>query len=335
MSEVITDAIGVRDGAISANGSVAQRLLSSGFRTNSLRTLETLRKDEWELLDTDIVEPGRERLRAAGDLISRGLVLPVPNGLGTTIVQHETASEMTAADVSMDGRTRGEQDRIVFSLVSTPLPIIHKDFQLNIRALEASRNGGSPLDTTQAVEAAIQVSETVEGMVLNGFAANDILGFGASSGQLYGYTNAPNRNTSTLGTSWATDTGANILADVLTMITGLQGDRMYGPYMLYVPTNSWVPLLDDFKAESDKTIIQRIKEIPEIIDVKPVDKLADDNVLMVQMTKNVVDMAIGMQPTVLQWDTDGGMNLNFKVMSIMVPRMKSDYQSFSGVNHMS
>ena len=67
-----------------------------------------------------------------------------------------------------------------------------------------------------------------------------------------------------------------------------------------------------------------------IEDVKPADKLADSNVLLVQMTKSNVDMVIGMQPTTVQWETQGGMMMMFKVMSIMVPRIKLDHGNRSG-----
>ena len=119
----------------------------------------------------------------------------------------------------------------------------------------------------------------------------------------------------------------DIVADVLAMVTAAQVDRMFGPYILYVPANFWVKLQDDYKANSDKTILQRVREISGIEDVKPVDKLADSNVLLVQLTKSNVDMVIGMQPTTVQWETQGGMMMMFKVMSIMVPRIKLDHNN--------
>ena len=92
-------------------------------------------------------------------------------------------------------------------------------------------------------------------------------------------------------------------------------------------------LQDDYKPNSDKTTLQRVREISGIEDVKPVDKLADSNVLLVQLTKSNVDMVIGMQPTTVQWETQGGMVMMFKVMSIMVPRIKLDHNNRSGVVH--
>ncbi len=333
------DFIGSDGDSVSAQGDVAQRLLDNDMNVNALRTNATLRKDEWEMLDTAVIEVARERLNAVTDLFERGLTFNVPNALGTTVIQHETRSEMTAAEISMDGITRGQNDRVTFAIVNTPLPIIHHDFQITARNLASSRKLGTPLDTTQVEEATRQVAETTEGLLLNGHAAGDILGFGSSTATMFGYTNRTDRNTVSLALDWDLDSttmdGEVILADVLAMITGAQADRMFGPYMLYIPTNYWVTLMDDFKSNSDKTILERIKQLPGIIDVKPADKLADDNVLLIQMTRSNVDMAVGMQPTTIQWETQGGMIMFFKVMSIMVPRIKLDHNGRSGVVHLS
>ena len=203
--------------------------------------------------------------------------------------------------------------------------------------MAASRQSGSPLDTTQVEEATRQVAETTEDLLVNGVESGDskILGFGSSAATIYGYTDRPNRNMYSLGTAWsdANETGEDIIADVLAMVTAAQVDRMFGPYILYVPANFWVKLQDDYKPNSDKTILQRVREISGIEDVKPVDKLADSNVLLVQLTKSNVDMVIGMQPTTVQWETQGGMMMMFKVMSIMVPRIKLDHNNRSGIVH--
>ena len=64
--------------------------------------------------------------------------------MGTTIVQHESVSEMTRAQVTMDGVTRAENDRVTFKLVSTPLPVIHHDFQISARVLGGESSKWKP-----------------------------------------------------------------------------------------------------------------------------------------------------------------------------------------------
>ncbi len=57
--------------------------------------------------------------------------------------------------------------------------------------------------------------------------------------------------------------------------------------------------------------------------VKPSAMLTGTNVVLVQMTSDVVDVIDGIQPTTVQWQTEGGFQTKFKVLAIMVPRVKA------------
>ncbi len=311
------------------SGTVAQRLLSSGMNVNALRTNDVLRKDEWIQYDEAVVEIARQRLIAVGDLLNAGLRYSLPNAMGHTQLEWERVGDMDPAEVSMSGVTPGSNDRMMFDLESMPIPIIHKDFNLNIRTLSASRNTGMPLDTMQAQMCSRLVSERTEDILFNGVQV------GGVNGTVYGYFTAPQRNTGAVTANWLTATGEQIVADILRMIDAAVGDNMYGPYMIYVPYAVYVKMGDDFKANSDKTILQRCMEIPGITAIRPSSNFAAPNVLMVQMTNDVVEMVEGMQPTTIMWDTNGGMTTNFKVMSIMVPRIRNDQIGQSGIVHFS
>jgi hypothetical protein len=63
--------------------------------------------------------------------------------------------------------------------------------------------------------------------------------------------------------------------------------------------------------------------------------LPADTVLLVQMTSDVVDLVDGMPIQTVQWDTEGGFIHNYKVMTIQVPRVKSDYNNRSGIVKLS
>lgn len=323
------DVIQATGDGFSGAGVVAQKLMQNNFNVNALRTQDVLRKDEWKLFDKAIIDVARTRLVAVGDLVTRGLTFPVANALGVTKIEWEQASDLTDAEISMGGITDAQRDRQTFALKSVPLPIIHKEFQINIRALTASRNLGQPLDVTQAAVASRIVSERIETLLFNG---SSIAG---TNNLIYGYKTHPDRITGTLGTSWATDTGANIMVDVLAMIGGANAKNQYGPFIIYVSVAAMVNLANDFKAESDKTILARIREVPGIADVKASSDVLDTEVLMVQMSQDTVDMVEGLQPTMVSWESHGGFMLNFKVLAIMVPRIKSDKAGQSGVTHYS
>ena len=164
-------------------GNVAQRLLATGMKANALRTNDTLRKDEWKELDETVIKISRQRLVGVQDLIGRGLVYNLGNGLGTTVLEYEKESDISEAQMNMDAATRGAGDRITYDIGYLPLPIVHKDFQISIRALEASRKLGMPLDTATAAMAATKVSEKIEEILFTGASSYTFGG-----GTIYGYT---------------------------------------------------------------------------------------------------------------------------------------------------
>lgn len=323
------DTLTAMGGGKMKGGNVAQKLLANGFSVNALRTNDTLRKDEWKLYDTQVVSIAKERLVGVGELVRRGLTYNLPNALGVTRLEWETDTDMTPAAVTMSGIQRSQDDRIEFSLTGMPIPIIHKDFTLNIRHLAASRNKGQPLDTTMVEKATRVVAEKIESMLWNGYT-----GLG-SNNTIYGLANAQYRNTDSVTASWATTTGANIIADLLEMIGVAQNDHMYGPYVLFVPIAVHTHMSDDYKAESDKTILQRVMEVAGIEAVIPTAGLTGTNVLLVQLTSDVIQIINGIQPTLVEWETHGGMVLNFKVLAIMLPRVRNDSENQSGIVHYS
>lgn len=326
------DFITNKGGGALSGGMVAQKLLQSGFNINALRTNDTLRKDEWKLYDKAIVQIAKARLIGVNDLMSRGLSMKLNNALGVTRVEWENDTDLTPAAVTMSGIQRSQDDRVEYSLTGIPVPIIHKDWTLNIRHLEASRKTGQPLDTTMAQKAGRVVAEAIESMLWNGYT-----GLGANN-TIYGYTNAQYRNTKTISVSWNTlpssdaTIGSKIIADVLDMIGKAQTDHMYGPYMLYVPIETMTNMGNDFKAESDRTILERVQAIEGIAGVRATANLTN-SVILVQLTADVIQMIDGIQPTMVQWDSHGGMVTNFKILAIMLPRTRNDSEQQSGIVH--
>lgn len=297
--------------------------------TAELRTLDTLRKDEWIHLDEALVEEGIIRLRGVADLVAAGLVVNVPNAMGKTIFQWENVSDMEEAQISLSGVSTSEGDRQEFDLKSMPLPIVHKDFPVNIRALAASRSRGEALDDSQARVAGRLVGERIEKMLFQGGPT-----YGGNA--IYGYTNHPNRNEVDFenNKAWddATKTGEGILTDVLAAIQKLEEDRFgSGPYWIYVPAGYSTVLEKDFKANSDKTIRQRLLEVDRVEKVVVADQCPAGKVVVVQATRDVVAMVNGEPLQTVQWDLDGGFTVRFKAFAIQVPLIRADQQNRSGV----
>lgn len=297
-----------------------------------LRTLDTLRHDEWKYFDEALIEEAVIRLVGVADLIGAGLVRNVPNALGKTVFGYEKITDMDEATISLDGLGRSANDKQEFDLNQLPLPITHKDFFLNLRNLIASRERGESIDTTQARTAGRVVAERLEKMLFQGGPK-----FGGLS--IPGYTTHPDRVTTGFGTNgdWgqAAKTGENMLADLQTMIAGLHAVRMFGPYWVYVPTDAGVKLAGDFKSNSDKSIMQRLSEVPGIKGIRVADQLPSSNVLLVQATMDTAAWVNGENLQTVQWDEAGGFILNFKAFAIGVPLIRSDADGRCGVYHMT
>lgn len=338
-----------------ASGTVAQKLMANGMNPMALKPWigadgraymtvmvngqpkavptnnATLRKDEWVEMDKAILPASRTRLNGVADLYTRNLVYRLGNGLGKTVLEFESVSEMTAAEMSMDGVNRSQKDRPNFELNYLPLPIVHKDFSFNARVLAASRTTGDPLDTTSGEQAGRTVAEKLESMLFNGTGSYTFAG-----GTIYGYTDHPSRNEVTLSAHWDASgtTGEAILDDVKEMKQASIDAKHYGPWVLYVPVGYETVLDGDFKDNSDKSIRTRILEINGITDIKVSDTLTADNVILVQMTSDVIRIVEGMPIQTLEWSMEGGMVHNFKVMAIMVPQIRADQYGNSGIVHL-
>lgn len=292
----------------------------------------TLRYDEWRTLDQAVIKIAEQRLVGYSDLRRNGLVTPLGNAMGTTVLTWNEMSDALTATVSMDPTRRGKNDRPDFSTLHIPIPVIHADYEISERVLQESRNRGNGLDTMNAERAARRISEKLEDML---FGAASTMTYGG--GTIYSYFSHPNINTvSYYATAWD-DSGtdpADILKDVLNMKQASINDKYYGPWMLYIPTAYETVLDDDYKstdAGMSQTIRQRILAIAGIQGVTVVDRMPAGKVLLVCMNKDVVDLIDGMAMQNVQWDSEGGMIHNYKVMTIQVPRVKADYNSNSGI----
>jgi uncharacterized linocin/CFP29 family protein len=293
----------------------------------------TLRRDEWKQLDEAVLRVQRERLTGFDDLRNAGLVYNLNNGMGTTVLEHHKISDAMSAELSMDGKKRGQNDRPDYSTEYLPIPIVHVDYEINMRALEASRSLGNPLDTSSAESAVRRVREKLDDMLFT----NTKYKF--DGGIIYSYLNHPDRNQVTLSTAWddSAATPASILEDVRNMKKQSIAAKHYGPWVIYIPTDYETVLDEDYDTSgtSTQTIRDRILKISGIQDIKVADRMTADNVVMVQMTSNVVRIVDGMPITNVEWKSEGQFVGNYKVMTIQVPQIRSDYNGNTGLVHLA
>ncbi|MDH5508097.1 MAG: family 1 encapsulin nanocompartment shell protein [Anaerolineae bacterium] len=318
----------------------AQEYLSSGglLNVNAMRphagvhVNALLRKDEWQEMDASLQQIVRPRLVGVQDLISRGLVKRL-GGLGSIISGYEQLGDMEAASVDMDGATSTEEDKVDFAPVYIPIPVIHKGFRLNIRHLEASRRMGDSLDVTQAQTAGRKVSDAAEELLFNGTGAPNVGG-----NTIYGYTNHPKRITDTAANFGGGDFAAegNGYKTINGMIDALQAKGFYGPYGFYISRTQYTQLRARHTDGSSKSQLNAILEaMTDVEFIKPSNSLADTNGILVQLTPDVIDVAVAQDMITLQWQAMGGMVEHFKVLTALAPRIKYDKNDACGVVHVT
>lgn len=285
-----------------------------------------LRKDEWEELDDAVVDVARVALNGIADLVNNGLVRPL-GGLGTTISTYEQLGDMDDANISMDAIVDGDDDRVTFTPQSIPVPIFHKDFSLGLRHLLSSRNMGESLDTTQARTATRKVRDSMEEVLFNG-TTKDLGGF-----KIYGYTNHPKITADTAANFGGGDfgTAGNGYKTIVGMVNRLGALGYSGPFGCYVSRTQYGQLLNIYGSNDKSELAVILQSVPELRFIKPGDRLTDGVTSLVQLTSDVVDLALAQDIAVVQWEEKGGMLARFRVMACAVPRVKFTAAQKTGV----
>ena len=310
----------------------------ASYTTTFLNTNATLRRDEWKQLDSVVVKIAESRLGGIQDLVNAGLTFDLGNGMGSTVLESHSVSDAFEADMTMDGVSRSKGDRVVFKHHYLPLPIIHVDYEINSRVLEASRKMGNPLDTTSVERAARKVMQKLENMLFT----STTYSFGEDDSNarntIYSYTNHPDRNILTSLTAWSASakTGAQIVADVLQMKQTSINNFKYGPWMLYIPTAYETVIDGDYDTTTPGTTIrERIMKIAGITGIKVVDTLTANNLLLVELQADTVRLVRGLGVQNIEWQTEGKFVNKYKVLTIQVPQIRSDYNGKTGIVHYS
>ena len=335
----------------SSSADIGDRLMAANFNPNVLRPFDhkgktymvvndksqlvtnapaTLTRDAWLMVDTAVQKAAKPRLAVVQDLRDAGLVYALPGGMGTSVMMSQSQSDVGPATISMNGIRAADNDRPHFENSILPIPIIHKDFQLDLRQIMASRRGEAALDLTNAELAARRVAEEAEQLVLG----NRTAAYGG--GTVYGLKNFPSRITGSLTypPGHASFTPAIAVRDIGLMKKASSDANYFGPWCLYHGPAWSVVMDEDYSgAKGDNTLRERILKMQDIKKVKQLDYLTGNDLILVQQTSDVVRLVEGMGLQTLQWDTHGGMMKNFKIMAIWVPQVRADFNNATGLVH--
>jgi hypothetical protein len=303
----------------------------------------TMRKEDWIQVDRAVVKATRQRMTAWDDLrrrSSRGGF----NAMAKTTLEYEAMTDPGEAVVDMDGIADARTDRPLFKLRSVPLPITHADYWFSRREIAVSENSSTPLDTTMGEACGRRVGEMIErtliGTVTGMTYGTQTAGYGTHDGTstVYGYTNYPNRVTKTDLHTPTTANPENVVEDVIEMRETMYSNGFFGPFVVYYSTGYDRFLDDDYfrtgGTSVTRTLRERLESITGIESYKRLDFLTSGyQLIMVQITSDVVQAIDGMDITTVMWETRGGMQINFKVMCIQVPLLKAPYNGVAGIIH--
>lgn len=301
---------------------------AKNFLTNAPATLT---KDQWLALDESIIRIAEPELRVWGDISALGLTYRVPNGMGTTVLQEQTMGDFGTATISMDGLKRSDRDRPEFDLRNFPLPIISGDIQFSARELAVARTSGAPLDTTSAERVTRRIAEQVESLTIG-----SALSYTYGGGTIYGLTNKPERVSKVLtlptAAGWSPE---QTVDEVLDMIASLQDLHFNGPYGVYF-TPAWTRYLDgDYSSTyAGETLRTRLAKIEDIRFMRKINYgLTGYQIVVFQLTSDVIRAVTGMDLTTVQWDAMGGLAKNWKILCIMVPQLRTNANGTTGICH--
>lgn len=297
-----------------------------------LRSMFPLPDEAQRLIDDRVVNVGFDRLTLVADLIAEGLTYPLPNWLAVPELYWERQGRAGQAQRTMTPDTRTENFKLDRSGRTLPIYATISGFEFGIRELLAAQRAGYQMDLSHVDEATRNDNEAIEDAAING------AGVTFNGNTTPGLLNAPNANTQAYkdNEAWtaAGHSGEDILEDVLNMADKLDTANRPGPYNLYV-TNAYNNKLNqDFKANGDKSIRQRLEELEfggRNLRIRATQKLPANRTVMIQMTSDVIDVVIGQTPTVVSWTDGPGWRRHFAVLACVVPRVRDDYEGKSGI----
>lgn len=308
-----------------------------GLAVPVINTGNLLTKEAWVMLDNVVLEAARLRLRAWADLRAANTYGGF-DGMANPILEFERVTDVGVALEDMDGMTEGQSFAPKYDLQGMPLPITHSDFFLSARFLAASKNKGTAMDTIRSEMAGRRIGERIENVTIG---LSTSLTYGEAAGtrytyandsRVYGYLNHPDRITVTGLTQPTGANGETILTNWLNIREQMYANRFYGPYIVYTSTD-WDQYLDNLFSTTEPsagTLRKRLLEIEDIQDIRRLDSLDSSSgytytTIWVQMSPETARAVNGMEITTVQWPSMGGMRLNFKVMCIQVPQIRSRY----------
>jgi hypothetical protein len=290
----------------------------------------TLRHEDFMIIRDRIVEVRRRSLHGIQDLMDMGLRFDV--SIMDQLVGFEKINEFQEAEQQMNPNAYQNNDTN-FTEDFVPNPITHHSFQVPWR-----QQGFDYKRSLGLSESTRQVSEKLENTLFNGN-TSIVVSFNGSNFPIYGYTTHPDRGTGTIS-DWTIQANVDKIVDevvdqVSAMFSG-QGGIGNNSVMLYLDNDFWNVFQKDYKAEVKGTVMERVKKIAQIKDVKPAEKLASKTAVLVEMESRTVELAVATDIVAVPHTKTNPMAPQpVTTYAAMVHQIKSDTNGNTGIRHLT
>lgn len=311
------------DGKLVTNGDDKQALITNANGT--------VRHEDFLVIRDMVIEVRRRALHAISDLREAGLSFTV--AIGEQLVGFESVNEFQAARQDMNPASFDNNDT-TFTETFVPNPITHSTFQVPWR-----QEGFNYKRSLGLAESLRQVSERLEETTTNGN-ANVVVNFNNTNHGIFGYTNDPNRGTGTIS-DWTVEANRDkIINELIEQISDMwdtQGGVDNDSVMVYVANDIWNILQKDYiTGQVSESIAARMMKVAQVKDVKPLEKLASTQVVLVEMERRTVELAVASDIIVTpHTKTNVMMPQVMTTYAAMVHKIKSDSKGNTGIRHLT
>lgn len=294
-------------------------------------TPATLLKDEWIFMERELITPVLPKLQIWDRLNQTVGGMVIPNGMATTEIEQQTESDAGFVTVSMNGLARSDRDRPEYDTRKFPIPILHGEFSIDIRHLMQTRAQGRPFDVSMGRNITRRLGEKVQKMAIG-----EATTFSANGNAIYGLTTHPNRYTKSLTLPTSAGWTPRVLVDeVIEMQDTLNQNEFHGPYAIYY-SPLWMKYMgqDYSDAYPGQTLKKRLGELDGFSFIEKLDYgLSDYQVIVFQLTEDVIRTLNGLDIRTFQWEEKGGWELLFKVACIYLTQLRTRENDDLGVVH--
>lgn len=311
------------EGNIIANSADKQELLTNADGT--------VRHEDFLVIRDMVIEVRRRQLNGIRDLREAGLTFGV--GIGEQLVGFENINEFAAATQEMNPNKYDNNDT-VFTEQYVPNPITHSTFDVPWR-----QQGFDYKRSLGMSESLRQVSERLEETLFNGNSAISV-DYNGTLFPIYGYTTDPNRGTGTIS-DWTLEANrdkiVNELIEQISAMWSTQGGVSNDSVVVYVANDIWnITQKDYITGQVSKTIKERMEDVAQVKEVKPAEKLANGQVVLVEMERRSVELAIASDIIVTPHTKTNPMApQTMTTYAAMVHKIKSDSNGATGVRHLT